>query len=230
MNKTAIFTIQKVKNYGASLQAFALQTKLNKLDVSNEIIDFKRIDVKEQRIKNKYSFIGLFLFRLISKMKQFRRYLLNLMAFKDISLNKLNAKSILFDNFEDKYLTHSKSIQESKLTKLNKVYSNFICGSDQVWNHTFAFSIEAYFLDFVEDSKNKIAFAPSFGVEKVPAAKYEKYKRSFDRFNHLSVREQQGASIIKEITGNDAEVIVDPIFLLNKKEWIQQLNLKKKRW
>lgn len=40
MNKIGIITIDKVNNYGAELQAFALQKKLEKLGYACEIIDY----------------------------------------------------------------------------------------------------------------------------------------------------------------------------------------------
>ena len=224
-NKTAILTIQRVKNYGASLQVFALQTTLIKMGISNEIIDFIRNDVKEKTFKSKFSVLT---YKFISILKQFRRYLLNVLVFKDLKLRKLNSKNILFENFENNYLNFSKIYLENDLKKLNKNYQNFVCGSDQVWNHTFNFSINAYFLDFVENTKNRIAFAPSFGVKEVPKILYEKYNLSFQKFNHLSIREVEGAKIIKDISGKEIEVLLDPVFLLTKEDWIKKLDIKQK--
>jgi len=38
--------------------------------------------------------------------------------------------------------------------------------------------------------------------------------------NSISIREEAGAKIIKEITDKDVPVVVDPTLLLSKKEWM----------
>lgn len=43
--------------------------------------------------------------------------------------------------------------------------------------------------------------------------------QDISRFEHLSVRERQGADLIKELTGKDAKVVLDPTLLLNSGEW-----------
>ena len=37
---------------------------------------------------------------------------------------------------------------------------------------------------------------------------------------YLSVREDAGAKIIKELTGKDATVLLDPTMMLTKEQWI----------
>lgn len=222
---TAILTIQRVKNYGAALQAFALQSTLFKMGVPNEIIDFRRVDKQLKKVYSEFGITGLMILKIIVRLKQFRRYLINVIYFKDLKLNKLNQKNNLFNNFDLKYLIFSKEYKEVELLTLNNVYENFICGSDQVWNHTFGFSIEAYFLNFVKQAKNKVSFAPSFGIDTIPNKFYNNYKESFNNFTHISVREVEGAKIIKEITGIDVPVLLDPIFLLTKDDWIDTFSL-----
>ena len=54
---------------------------------------------------------------------------------------------------------------------LNESYSNFIVGSDQVWNPLFWSDIEkeykTYFLRFADEQK-RIAYAASFGISELP--------------------------------------------------------------
>jgi len=97
-SKIAIVTIQRVKNYGAALQAYALQTTLFKLNYLNEILDYKRDIKKNKLVKSKYGYTGLLLVFAIEKLKQLRRYILNVIAFKDIRLKKLNGINDIFEN------------------------------------------------------------------------------------------------------------------------------------
>ena len=39
--------------------------------------------------------------------------------------------------------------------------------------------------------------------------------------NHLSIREYAGQKIIKDLTGRDSEVLIDPTMMLDKDEWLQ---------
>ena len=67
--------------------------------------------------------------------------------------------------------------------------------------------------------RSKVSYAASFGLEKFPPQYLEIYKKGLKKFGSLSVRESSGQTIIKELTGRDSEVVLDPTFLVNKNEW-----------
>ena len=110
---------------------------------------------------------------------------------------------------------------------ISEEYSNkfdyVIMGSDQIWNFTFAsiFS-EKVFASFVPKHK-RISFSASFGVDYVPEKDSEAYKickENIIDINAISVREDAGKDIIKELTGRtDVEVLIDPTMMLAKEEW-----------
>lgn len=111
----------------------------------------------------------------------------------------------------------------------NKVYDDFhypkendydyiFIGSDQVWNPNFDVP-NLYFAPFCKKEKRN-SFSASFGVDNIKEDYREWYKKRICELNHISVRENQGKDIIKEITGrDDVEVLVDPTMLLTKEEW-----------
>lgn len=101
---------------------------------------------------------------------------------------------------------------------------NFIVGSDQVWNAEFSIMLghNGYFqLKFLPDGKNMISYGSSFGqaANAVEQRHYAYYKKLYDRFNHVSLREKNGADAMKTVFGIDAEYVLDPVFLLTKKEY-----------
>lgn len=101
---------------------------------------------------------------------------------------------------------------------------NFIVGSDQVWNAEFSIMLghNGYFqLKFLPDGKNMISYGSSFGqaANAVEQRHYMYYKKLYDRFTHVSLREKSGASAMKNVFGIDAEYVLDPVFLLTKKEY-----------
>src|SRR5690606_28828615 len=102
---------------------------------------------------------------------------------------------------------------------LSAKYSYFITGSDQVWNPNYIGDSSIYFLAFAEKHK-RIAFAPSFGVSEIEPEYVEKFKKWLSGMYRLSVREDDGSKIIKDLTGKDAPVLVDPTLLLTKEKWL----------
>jgi hypothetical protein len=98
-------------------------------------------------------------------------------------------------------------------------YDFFITGSDQVWNPFYNGFSSIYFLEFAPKEK-RIAYAPSFGIPKIPAVYKEKYKKWIMEIPYLSVREESGAKIIKELTGRDVPVLVDPTLMLTREKWL----------
>ena len=70
---------------------------------------------------------------------------------------------------------------------------------------------DKYFLSFVENPKKMIAYAPSIGLSKIEDPYIKKQmSENISRFEYLSVREAQGAKIIKEICNKEARVVLDP--------------------
>jgi glycosyltransferase involved in cell wall biosynthesis len=124
-----------------------------------------------------------------------------------------------FKQFINKNFTFTAICKQDKdFKKLNLKYNAFIAGSDQIWS-PIVFD-ERYFLDYVSDNRKRISYASSFGVQSIENNYVkEKIKGLISQFSRLSVREEQGQKIIKELTGNLAEIVLDPTLLLNYEEW-----------
>ena len=74
-------------------------------------------------------------------------------------------------------------------------------------------------MTFIPDDKVKIAYAPSFGVGKIPDSQKEKTKTYLQRIDYISVRENEGIKIVKELAGRDVPQVVDPTILVDKSVW-----------
>jgi len=96
-------------------------------------------------------------------------------------------------------------------------YDFFVVGSDQVWNPGYNLPYEL--LNFVPREK-KISYAASIGKTAIPAEKKESFKRGISDFNYISVREESAIKVIKNLTGRDAILLVDPVLLLTADEWL----------
>lgn len=118
-------------------------------------------------------------------------------------------------NIPSKYYYAHTSLPE----RLNEQYDMFLAGSDQIWNYKFpGTKYNDYFLKFAEDKK-KAAISGSFGVEEIPDEWRQTYIDGLSGFSHISVREDAGAKIVKDLIGKEVPVLVDPVMLLSQKEW-----------
>ena len=130
----------------------------------------------------------------------------------------LSIENIRFNNFY-KFSHNFLKIKYYFSEDLANKYDRFIVGSDQVWNYNFCGFNSAMFLEFGNVNKN-ISYAASFGVDKIPEELNETYKNGLNNIKYISVREDRGKEIVKELTGRtDVEVLVDPTMLLTAEEW-----------
>ncbi len=97
-------------------------------------------------------------------------------------------------------------------------FAAFVCGSDQVWNPYFHTNSMIEFLQFAPRHK-RIALAPSFGVSELPESRKRDWAEWIASIPHLSVREDAGARLIRELTGREAQVLLDPTFALTPEDW-----------
>ena len=97
-------------------------------------------------------------------------------------------------------------------------YDFFVVGSDQVWNPYF--TAPEYFLSFAPREK-RIAYAASIAAPAIPENKKKFFKQGFSGFDYISVREEKSVEIIKELTGQDALLLLDPTLLLTPQEWLE---------
>lgn len=106
--------------------------------------------------------------------------------------------------------------------KHNEKIKMFLLGSDQLWFYNcYKGWGHALFLDFVSEEKKKIAYATSFGHKepKIPATEIPVLKRLLSKFDAISVRENDGIEILKDLFEVDAVQNVDPVFLCDIKHW-----------
>ncbi len=97
-----------------------------------------------------------------------------------------------------------------------------LVGSDQMWNYKYMkdnsqnpYEEMYYLLDSVDDSCVKIAYATSLGSEMHFFSEEAKRKASFnmERFDAISVREDESIPLLKERMHIDVQRNLDPVFL-----------------
>lgn len=225
MKKVGIATVHTGYNYGSALQAYAIKVILRKLGYQGVLLALKGslIRGRDVRIKKILSiFLRMVLHPSIVK-NQIKRYKKSVE--KELSVQTVEK----FDYFTKTYLKPS-FLNWNELKKLEKrdEYVAFLCGSDQVWNADTLYVDPFYYLRFA-DKKKRIAFAPSFGREKIPEYNKKIIKKYVNGIDELSVREKTGVQIIKELCGKQAQWLLDPSLLLSGKEWNISLGLEEQQ-
>lgn len=210
MLKIAIITINDNNNYGNRLQNYALQQFLKELCVSIDSIWYDR---KEDCILNRKFWNWKSIIKYIINRKNFREYA-NKYYLRDV-LRVYNIRK-----FTQKYI-HTKydfTIRKN----INDEYNYFIAGSDQVWNPNFWSKNNNHasirFLKFTSKEK-RIAYAASIAIPEIPKDKEKIFKDGLNEMKAISVREKTGADLVKNLTGREVPVVVDPTILLSKEEW-----------
>lgn len=213
MKKVAIFTLNGYFNYGNRLQNYALQetiknmgfeveTVINENKSNNQTVN-KIKNLKEKNIRELYKIVN----NNISN-KLFRNKLdeQRTRIFKDFSIQNINETDF--------------SISVNDIPQdLTDRYDFFVTGSDQVWNPNFRKGSPIDFLTFAPLEK-RISYAASFGISKIPNEYVENYKLWLSEMKHISVREEAGADLVRELTGRNATVVIDPTMMLPKEKWL----------
>lgn len=198
--KALIITLYGNYNFGNKLQNYALKQTLEKLG----------LNVKTAVVKYEYSD------KIMAIKSTIKKWLNRICMKKE---ERLKEKKFL--SFNKKYLECSKTIFSTKRKRKIEGYDFLIYGSDQIWNPS-CFGDSNLYLGFCGSNKINISYAASFGVSSLPVDLIERYFVGFDNFANISVREEQGIEILKEIgVEKDINVVLDPTLLLCKEEWEQ---------
>ncbi len=217
MKKTALVSCYFKNNYGSLLQAYATQKILDDMGIENETINIdNNIDFKKGKRKYYLGQVTNFTF-IKSKLGMIKLKL-------DKKLNKNLGKNISirdkkFKEFRSYFKLTDSIDTYADLTKACDNYENVVVGSDQLWLPVNIVA-DYYTLNWVPDNVNKVAFSTSFGVSTVPEKYKEQYKRFLNRIDNLSIREEAGRKLIKDLIGKDVQVVCDPTLLFNKEEWM----------
>ena len=205
MRKIAIVTIFSGNcNFGASLQAYALQKKAAELGA-----DVRVLNIEFERIKEKRKITP-------ERIKRKLDHIFHKIIYWD-SVGKLNERCELFNQFKEECISTYK-VKESELKNLADKFDVFVAGSDQIWNPNYW--KPAYFLTFVSEEKKKAAYAASIGVSNYSDEEKKYVRKQLESFKAISVREKEGKKILDAMElPQDIQVVLDPTFLLKSVEW-----------
>lgn len=217
--RIAILTLPLHKNYGGILQAYALQTVLERMGHETMVITKDR-DVHVELIQ-----------LVIQSIKHWGRKLFrreDTFQYPWIINKERREREQFTKAFIDKY------VHTYQIASLKKEFPNnmdaVVVGSDQVWRKMYfegmyGCGIENAYLTFLEKRKIKrIAYAASFGTDEWEYSEDETKvcAKFLDLFEAVGVRESSAVTLCREKLGFDKVLhVLDPTFLLEREDYIQ---------
>lgn len=218
MAKIGILSMQRIKNYGSFLQAYALKSILNELEHDVQFVDYRVEEplIKENKEANKFK-KGLETFKYDGKIRHKIQYIL----YKN--------------NFGKKYY---KMLGLTKEPNYTPVLDTLVIGSDEVFNCIQKNKNVGYSLElFGKNNKAKkvITYAASFGnttIEKLKRYnKIDEISNLLSNINSISVRDNNSKDIVERITNKKTTINLDPVLIydyIGKCKEIPEIKQKKK--
>lgn len=203
MKKAGILSMQRIYNYGSFLQAYGLKKMLEELGCEVEFVDYHPgkclVDSKQKN--------GLM--RKLSKSVE----VLTIQAPLKEKLNFIKYKK----NFGVKYHSY---LEIDSQYNYNPELDILVIGSDEVFNcvqdnPNVGYTAELFGVG--NQAGTVISYAASFGnttMERLKQYGVEKEVAEWLKsFNTISVRDNNSYDIVKELTGKDPELHLDPVLV-----------------
>lgn len=191
--KIGILTHHTVVNFGAYLQAYALQEAIKKLRPNDDVEIINYIPIK-------HFIINTFGWFLWYKNRQNWKNWLNVFklpfTLKRERTKHMNLSSICFS--------------AKAISKLG--YDYIVVGSDEVWNYSDPKSVNPIKFGHGLESSKLISYAPSAGnsnIESIP----DIVSTGLSKFSYISGRDNLTVKLAEKVTGKKVPEVLDPTFL-----------------
>ena len=192
--KIGILTFHEADSYGAVLQAYALQQTLLKLGADSEFVQIQMPQASAPA-QSATGAAAIFARRMQAESQK---------------------RAALFADFRQQHLQISKTYAPTD--DIDRDCHCFVAGSDQIWNFRIPGADARYFLPFAKPEK-RYSYAASFGADALPEKAKAWAAGQLAQFQGISVREESGCQIVRELTGREAQVCLDPTLLPDRADW-----------
>jgi len=223
--RIGILTLPLQTNYGGILQAYALQTVLERMGNSVSLLDAPnwkpyKLPLYKRPLAHSKRFLLRYVFRSSDTPILFEQE----MAKKQEVFQK-NTRTFIAKYLHAVPETNYYDLQE-------KDFDAIVVGSDKVWRpkyfpHRDGMSIQDAYLAFAENWKiRRVAYAASFGTDQWEYTKQETKRcgELLKLFNGVSCREDDGVYLAKRYFDVDAIQVLDPTMLLNVSDYYTLIN------
>lgn len=198
--KIGIITFTYGQNFGNKLQNYALLKVLKDL-YGDQVFTLQNFDMTTR---------GTTLTRI-------KTYIKLLLGLKGERLKFRKQK--VFNKFSEENLQYYPIPLTKKNYEKLQDFDVLVCGSDQIWNPQYNKDIDMFTGSFAKTAK-KISYAASVGINELPENLEDAWKNAWLKMDSIGVREESTVTLVKNLTGRDAVLQIDPTMLLTKENWI----------
>lgn len=154
------------------------------------------------------------------------------------TINAMGRKAALLDSWGREMGSHSANFARNYMSltsdfietgdgqAANQCFETFVIGSDITWDWGYNWADRFFkflMLGFADADKRMISYGSSFGAEKgekdISREVRNLSAHLLKRFDAISVRENYGVDMCRNLFGVQAEQVVDPVLLCDKKIW-----------
>lgn len=206
--KVLISTSQNAINYGAVLQSYAMGRFLNNMNIDYSMLNYfekynlyfskcnfnSRKELLSSILVNLYNLAYIF-----SKREQLKRF--------EFFLENNIARTREYKTLED--------LQRNPPTA-----DVYITGGDQMFNCHGGVGVQG-FLRFGDEKIKRYSFSTSMGIKEPPKQYLNEFISSLNKFETISLREDSAKKYIDEHCNVKSQVNLDPVFLLDKDQWLK---------
>ncbi|MFI3319815.1 MAG: polysaccharide pyruvyl transferase family protein [Rikenellaceae bacterium] len=214
--KIGIQTLQLNTNYGGILQAYALQTVLQRMGHDASVI-------------TKFSIFAfpLWMYPLALGFRLVKKYILGQKNIVIFNVKKRKEEAVIVRQHTQRFIdTYINKLECERFISLpENCVDAIVVGSDQVWRPRYfgkKIIADAY-LEFARgwDIK-RLSYAASFGTAEWEYSESQtaKCKELIAKFDAVSVREESAVGLCKDHFGVEAQHLLDPTMLLSKEDYI----------
>lgn len=185
-----ILTYHSGFNFGAFLQAYALQRSLDKLGYQSEIINYK------SRFHSYWEYRCLFFTRRLAVLfGNFKKMMAFFRAHKKLNLSRVAS-------------------DVAELSGLN--YECVVFGSDEIWNYSNPIvKLDPVYFGLGVPTARRISFAASCGSLSQNSEVPDVVSNGWQQFDNIAVRDGNTKELVRQHVGIPVELVLDPTFLVD---------------
>ena len=204
-----IYTVTYLSsNYGSTLQAYALQSRLNEYGATPIVLLEKKEPVRHRRL---YTLINLLKPKKHYSFWQRIRILLDKKKYlqKETKMNSFIRQNLTVMHIQDR----QSFLETVKNTDI------FLAGSDQIWNTLYNPLSDWFTFKWVKSGNKKYSYAVSVGKINLTFEEKQTYKESLADFQQISLREVQAVNELGPVFKDKIRQDLDPTLLYDGNYW-----------
>ena len=206
--KIGILTLPFHTNYGGILQAYALQTVLERMGHEVKVI----IELPPRH--------SSYVMPLVWLKRTYRKWVLHTHTFIFIEYIE-NKRRQYVDAFVNRYIKQYKVKQISAINESD--FDAIVVGSDQIWRPQYYPQITRAYLDFAAGwNIKRLSYAASFGTDVWEYSEEQTNicRELLNRFDVVTTREFEGVNFCSTYFQVSAQQVLDPTMLLDVDDYI----------